>query len=34
VDGDTGEILGTSRELRGEKLSDFIGEKLKAKKGE
>lgn len=33
VDGDTGEILGTSRELRGEKLSDFIGEQLGKKKG-
>lgn len=32
VDGDTGEILGTARELRGEKLTEFIGEKLKAKK--
>jgi thiol-disulfide isomerase/thioredoxin len=28
VDGDTGEILGTSRELRGPKLAAFIGEKL------
>lgn len=34
VDGDTGRILGTARELRGEKLSEFIGEKLKEKKGE
>jgi len=33
VDGDTGEILGTSRELRGPKLTEFVGEKLKAKKG-
>jgi thiol-disulfide isomerase/thioredoxin len=34
VDGDTGKILGTSRELRGEKLSEFIGDKLKQKRGE
>lgn len=34
VDGDTGEILGTSRELRGEGLSKFIGEVLKKKQGE
>jgi hypothetical protein len=33
VDGDTGEILGTSRELRGEGLSDFIAEQLEKKKG-
>lgn len=33
VDGDTGEILGTSQELRGKKLSDFIGEQLGKKKG-
>ena len=33
VDGDSGQILGTSKELRGEKLSDFIAEKLKEKKG-
>jgi thiol-disulfide isomerase/thioredoxin len=33
VDGDSGEILGTARELRGEKLSDFIGEQLAKKKG-
>jgi thiol-disulfide isomerase/thioredoxin len=32
VDGDTGEILGTARELRGEGLSEFIGERLKRKK--
>ena len=31
VDGDTGKILGTSRELRGATLSAFIGETLKAK---
>ena len=28
IDGDTGEILGTSRELRGPKLTAFIGEQL------
>ncbi len=28
VDGDTGEIIGTSRELRGAKLTDFIESKL------
>jgi thiol-disulfide isomerase/thioredoxin len=33
VDGDSGQILGTSKELRGEKLTDFIAEKLKEKKG-
>jgi thiol-disulfide isomerase/thioredoxin len=33
VDGDSGEILGTSRELRGEGLSDFIAEQLGKKKG-
>lgn len=33
VDGDTGKILGTSRELRGPKLTEFIGEQLEAKKG-
>jgi len=32
VDGDTGEILGTAQELRGEKLSDFIAEQLQKKK--
>ncbi len=32
VDGDTGEILGTARELRGEGLAEYIGEKLKSKK--
>ncbi len=31
VDGDSGLILGTSQELRGEGLSDFIGEQLKKK---
>lgn len=34
VDGDTGKILGTSRELRGAQLSEFIGKKLKEKRGE
>ena len=34
VDGDSGEILGTSRELRGEGLSDFVGEQLKKKFGD
>jgi thiol-disulfide isomerase/thioredoxin len=33
VDGDTGEILATARELRGDGLSEFIGEKLKQKSG-
>jgi thiol-disulfide isomerase/thioredoxin len=33
VDGDTGVILGTAQELRGEGLSDFIAEKLEKKKG-
>lgn len=32
VDGDTGEILATSRELRGPGLSKFIGEQLDKKK--
>lgn len=32
VDGDTGEILGTGKELRGPTLSKFIGEKLELKK--
>ncbi|MFO1065778.1 MAG: TlpA disulfide reductase family protein [Pirellulales bacterium] len=32
VDGDSGEILATARQLRGEKLSEFIGEALKTKK--
>jgi hypothetical protein len=32
VDGDSGEILGTAQELRGEKLSDFIAEQLEKKK--
>lgn len=31
VDGDTGEILGTSRELRGPSLSEFIGKALEQK---
>jgi thiol-disulfide isomerase/thioredoxin len=34
VDGDTGEILADARGLRGEGLSELIGEKLKAKNGE
>ncbi len=34
VDGDTGEILGDSRNLRGKGLTDFVGEKLKAKFGD
>ncbi len=34
VDGDTGEILGTAKELRGPGLSDFIGEALAKKRGE
>ncbi len=33
VDGDTGKILGTAKELRGPKLSGFIEEKLKEKAG-
>jgi hypothetical protein len=32
VDGDTGKILGTAEELRGEGLSDFIAEQLEKKK--
>lgn len=32
VDGDTGEIIGTSKELRGPGLSDFIGKQLAKKK--
>ncbi|MFM8399911.1 MAG: TlpA family protein disulfide reductase [Pirellula sp.] len=32
VDGDSGEIIGTAQELRGEKLSDFIAEQLEKKK--
>jgi thiol-disulfide isomerase/thioredoxin len=32
VDGDTGEILGTAKELRGAGLSDFIAEQLEKKK--
>jgi thiol-disulfide isomerase/thioredoxin len=34
VDGDSGEILATSKELRGKGLSKFIGEQLKDKTGE
>ncbi len=33
VDGDTGEILADARQLRGEKLADFIAEQLEKKKG-
>lgn len=33
VDGDIGEILADARQLRGEKLSDFIAEQLEKKKG-
>jgi thiol-disulfide isomerase/thioredoxin len=33
VDGDSGKILATARELRGEKLSAFIGEQIKKKNG-
>jgi thiol-disulfide isomerase/thioredoxin len=33
VDGDTGEILAEAKQLRGEKLSDFIAEQLEKKKG-
>ena len=33
VDGDTGKILGTAKELRGPKLASFIEEKLKEKSG-
>jgi hypothetical protein len=32
VDGDTHQILATAKELRGNGLSDFIGEQLKKKK--
>jgi thiol-disulfide isomerase/thioredoxin len=32
VDGSTGEILGTSRELRGPKLSNYIGKMLESRK--
>jgi thiol-disulfide isomerase/thioredoxin len=32
VDGDTGEILATSKELRGPSLSEFIGKQLEKKK--
>jgi thiol-disulfide isomerase/thioredoxin len=31
VDGDSGKILGTSRQLRGEGLSEFIGKQLEKK---
>jgi hypothetical protein len=31
-DGDTGQILGTAKELRGAKLSVFASEKLTEKK--
>lgn len=34
VDGDTGAIIGTSRELRGPGLSDFVGKALEAKKSQ
>jgi thiol-disulfide isomerase/thioredoxin len=34
VDGDTGKILGTAKELRGPGLVDFVGEQLAAKKGQ
>lgn len=34
VDGDSGEILATAKELRGEGLSEFIGEKIAEKFGE
>lgn len=34
VDGDTGEILATVRDLRGPGLSDFIGKALAKKKGQ
>jgi thiol-disulfide isomerase/thioredoxin len=34
VDGDTGAIVGTSRQLRGPGLSEYIGKALEAKKGE
>ncbi|MCA9060486.1 MAG: TlpA family protein disulfide reductase [Planctomycetaceae bacterium] len=33
VDGDTGEILATAAQLRGDGLSEFIGEQLKKKNG-
>jgi thiol-disulfide isomerase/thioredoxin len=33
VDGDTGAIIGTSRQLRGPGLSEYIGKALEAKKG-
>ena len=32
VDGDTGEILATARDLRGPGLSEFIGKRLAMKK--
>lgn len=31
VDGDSGEIIGTSRQLRGEKLTEYIGEQIEKK---
>ncbi|HVC95098.1 MAG TPA: hypothetical protein VND64_15485 [Pirellulales bacterium] len=31
IDGDSGEILGTSQELRGPGLSDFVGKALMKK---
>jgi len=33
VDGDTGAIIGTARQLRGPGLSEYIGKALEAKKG-
>jgi thiol-disulfide isomerase/thioredoxin len=33
IDGDTGAIIGTSRQLRGAGLSEYIGKALAAKKG-
>lgn len=33
VDGDTGEIIADAKQLRGEKLADFIAEQLEKKKG-
>lgn len=32
VDGDTGKIIGTTKDLRGEKLSAFIGDQIQKKK--
>jgi len=34
VDGDSGKILGTSRELRGEGLADYVGKMLEGKRAE